>query len=54
MTILPASVADRFPDLHTVPLRPPLTWTLSVASATSQNANPAINALIDTLVRHVD
>jgi DNA-binding transcriptional LysR family regulator len=53
-TILPASVANRFPDLRTVPLRPALTWTLSIASAASQNANPAINALIDTLIRHVD
>src|SRR6202161_585450 len=25
-TILPASVANRFPDLRTVPLRPALTW----------------------------
>jgi DNA-binding transcriptional LysR family regulator len=53
-TILPASVANRFPDLRTVPLRPALTWTLSIASAASQNANPAINALVDTLIRHVD
>src|SRR6202046_3784739 len=53
-TILHASVANRFPDLRTVPLRPALTWTLSIASAASQNANPAINALVDTLIRHVD
>jgi DNA-binding transcriptional LysR family regulator len=53
-TILPASVANRFPDLRTVSLRPALTWTLSIASAASQNANLAINALVDTLVRHVD
>jgi DNA-binding transcriptional LysR family regulator len=52
-TILPASVADRFPDLCTVPMHPPLTWTLSIASAASQNANLAINALTDTLIRHV-
>jgi DNA-binding transcriptional LysR family regulator len=53
-TILPASVASRFPDLRTVPLHPPITWTLSIASAASQNADLAVNALIDTLVRHVD
>ena len=53
-TILPTSVAGRFPDLHTVPLRPAMTWTLSIASAASQSENRAINALIDTLVRHVD
>ena len=53
-TILPASVASRFPDLRT-------------SSATSnhdldainrvrrhpRHENPAINALVDTLVRHV-
>jgi DNA-binding transcriptional LysR family regulator len=53
-TILPASVAGRFPDLCTIPLRPAMTWALSLASATSQDANLAINALVDTLVRHVD
>ena len=53
-TILPASVANRFPDLRTVPLRPTMSWTLSIASATSQVANRTINALVDTLVRHVD
>ena len=52
-TILPASVASRFPDLHTVPLRPTMTWTLSIASAASQDANRTINALVDTLVCHV-
>jgi DNA-binding transcriptional LysR family regulator len=53
-TILPASVASRFPDLHTIPLRPTMTWTLSIASAASQDANRTINALVDTLLRHVD
>ena len=53
-TILPASVAGRFPDLNTIPLRPTMTWTLSIASAVSQDANRAVSALVDTLVRHVD
>jgi DNA-binding transcriptional LysR family regulator len=53
-SILPESVASRFPDLHTIPLRPTMTWTLSIASAAPQHDSPAINALIDTLVRHVD
>jgi DNA-binding transcriptional LysR family regulator len=52
--ILPNSVANRFPDLRAVPLRPSITWTLSIAYAASQHASPAINALIDTLIRHVD
>jgi DNA-binding transcriptional LysR family regulator len=52
-TILPSSVANRFPDLRTVPLHPAITWTLSIAYAASQQASPAINALIDTLIRHV-
>jgi DNA-binding transcriptional LysR family regulator len=51
--ILPASAANRFPDLRTVPLQPSITWTLSIAYAASQHASPAINALIDTLIRHV-
>jgi DNA-binding transcriptional LysR family regulator len=51
--ILPASAANRFPDLRTVPLQPSITWTLSIAYATAQQASPAINALIDTLVHHV-
>jgi DNA-binding transcriptional LysR family regulator len=53
-TILPTSVAGRFPDLHTIPLRPAMTWTLSIASAASQSENRAINALVDTVLRHVD
>jgi DNA-binding transcriptional LysR family regulator len=53
-TILPASVANRFPDLRTIPLHPALTWTLSIASAASHDANLAITALVDTLLRHVD
>ena len=52
--ILPASAANRFPDLRTVPLHPSITWTLSIAYAASQHDSPAINALIDTLIRHVD
>ena len=46
-------MANRFPDLRTVPLRPAITWTLSIAYAASQQASPAINALIDTLIHHV-
>ena len=53
-TVLPASVAARFPDLHTIPLRPAMTWTLSVATAAAQNENRTIRALVDTLARHVD
>jgi DNA-binding transcriptional LysR family regulator len=51
--VLPASAANRFPDLRTVALQPSMTWTLSIAYAASQHASPAINALIDTLIRHV-
>jgi DNA-binding transcriptional LysR family regulator len=51
--ILPTSAANRFPDLRAIPLRPAMTWTLSIAYAASQHASPAINALIDTLLRHV-
>jgi DNA-binding transcriptional LysR family regulator len=53
-TVIPVSVANRFPDLRTVALTPAMTWTLSIASAVSQETNRAINALVDTLIRHVD
>jgi hypothetical protein len=51
--VLPASVAGRFPDLRAIPLRPAMTWTLSIATAASQSENRAINALVDTMARHV-
>ena len=53
-TVMPVSVANRFPDLRTVALRPAMTWTLSIASATSQTENRAVNALVETLVGHVE
>ena len=53
-TVLPISAANRFPDLHTVPLNPPLTWTLSLVSAAPQPTSRAAKALVDTLTRHVD
>jgi DNA-binding transcriptional LysR family regulator len=53
-TVLPTSAANRFLHLRTVPLQPSLTWTLSIASAASQQASPAVTALIDTLIRYVD
>jgi DNA-binding transcriptional LysR family regulator len=52
-TVLPASVAGRFPDLRAIPLRPAMTWTLSIATAAAQSENRAINAFVDTLARHV-
>jgi DNA-binding transcriptional LysR family regulator len=48
-TVMPSSAANRFPDLRTVPLDPPLTWTLSIASA-AQYASRAATTLADTLV----
>ncbi|HUH69558.1 MAG TPA: LysR family transcriptional regulator [Mycobacterium sp.] len=53
-TVLPISAANRFPDLRTVPLSPPLTWTLSLASAAPQTASRATRALVDTITRHVE
>jgi DNA-binding transcriptional LysR family regulator len=53
-TVLPISAANRFPDLRTVPLSPPLTWTLSLASAAPQSASRATKALVDTITRHID
>jgi DNA-binding transcriptional LysR family regulator len=53
-TVLPISAANRFPDLQTVPLHPPMTWTLSLVSAARETTSRAIKALVDTITRHVD
>lgn len=53
-TILPLSAANRFPDLRTVALNPPLTWTLSLASAATQTPSRATKALVDTITRHIE
>jgi DNA-binding transcriptional LysR family regulator len=51
-TVVPISAANRFPDLRVIPLSPPLTWTLYLASAESQAG--AVKALVDTITRYVD
>jgi DNA-binding transcriptional LysR family regulator len=53
-TILPVSVTDRFPDLRKIDSDPPLVWTMFIASAGPQFTNRAIDALTDTIARHVD
>ncbi len=53
-TVLPISAANRFPELRAVALNPPLTWTLSLASAATQTASRATKALVDTITRHID
>lgn len=56
-TVLPISAANRFPDLRAVPLNPPLTWTLCLASSAAKTNGRAVKALIDTITtitRHVD
>ena len=52
-TVLPISAAERFPDLRVIPLSPPLTWTLYLASAQSQTGG-AVRALVDTITRYVE
>jgi DNA-binding transcriptional LysR family regulator len=53
-TVLPISAAKRFPDLRTVPLNPALVWTLCLASSSAQPTSRAIQALVDTITRHVE
>jgi DNA-binding transcriptional LysR family regulator len=53
-TILPVSVADRFPDLRKIDVDPPLVWTMFIASVGPQFTNRAIDALADIITRHVD
>jgi DNA-binding transcriptional LysR family regulator len=52
--VLPVSAANRFLDLRTITLHPPLTWTLSIASAAPQYVSRAATTLADTLIGHVD
>ena len=52
--ILPISAANRFPDLHKIPVHPALTWTLSIASAAPQYISRAATTLADTLIGLVD
>jgi DNA-binding transcriptional LysR family regulator len=52
--ILPVSAANRFPDLRQAPVHPPLTWTLSIASAAPQYISRAAATLADTLIGLVD
>jgi DNA-binding transcriptional LysR family regulator len=52
--VLPSSAANRFPDLRTITLHPPLTWTLSIASAAPQYVSRATTTLADTLISHID
>jgi DNA-binding transcriptional LysR family regulator len=52
--ILPISAANRFPDLHKIPVHPALTWTLSIASAAPQYVSRAATTLADTLIGLVD
>jgi DNA-binding transcriptional LysR family regulator len=52
--VLPSSAANRFPDLRAIEMDPPLTWTLSIASAAPQYVSRAASAVVDTLIDHVD
>jgi DNA-binding transcriptional LysR family regulator len=51
--VMPVSAADRFPDLCTITLNPPLTWTLFIASAAPEYTSRATATLADTLISHV-
>ncbi|OBA59849.1 hypothetical protein A5647_15240 [Mycobacterium sp. 1100029.7] len=51
-TVLPISAAERFSDLRIIPLSPPMTWTLYLASAASPAG--AVKALVDTIGRYVE
>lgn len=49
-TVMPATDARRFPDLHSVPLTPAVTWTLYLASASPKHRSPAAASLADELI----
>jgi DNA-binding transcriptional LysR family regulator len=51
--VMPVSAANRFPDLRTITLHPPLTWTLFIASAAPAYTSRATATLADTLISHV-
>lgn len=48
VVVLPAAEARLFPDLRHLPMTPPLTWTLSLASA--RHLSPAAASLADELI----
>jgi DNA-binding transcriptional LysR family regulator len=52
--IMPVSAATRFPDLAKILVHPPLTWTLSLASAAPHYISRAATTLADTLIGLVD
>jgi DNA-binding transcriptional LysR family regulator len=48
-TLLPRTAAARFPELRAVPVTPPPTWQLALATAAGRRLSPAASALADTL-----
>ncbi|MEZ0054274.1 DNA-binding transcriptional LysR family regulator [Mycobacterium sp. MAA66] len=52
--VLPASVANRFPDLFAIPVNPAMTWTLFMATTASQYTTPAASTLALTLRNHIE
>lgn len=52
--VLPVNAANRFPDLRTITVHPPLTWTLFIATAAPQYTSRATITLANTLLDHVE
>jgi DNA-binding transcriptional LysR family regulator len=52
--VLPVNTANRFPDLRTITLNPPLTWALFIATAASRHTSRATTTLAETLLDHVE
>jgi DNA-binding transcriptional LysR family regulator len=53
-TVLPVSAADRFPDLRTITVHPPLTWTMFIATTAPQYTSRATITLAKILRDHVE
>jgi DNA-binding transcriptional LysR family regulator len=52
--VLPVNVAKRFPDLRAIAVYPPITWTLSMATAAPRYTTRATAILARTLLDHVE
>lgn len=52
--VLPVSAANRFPDLRTITVHPPLTWTLFIATTAPQYTSRATTTLAKILRDHVE
>ncbi|SDY85350.1 DNA-binding transcriptional regulator, LysR family [Saccharopolyspora shandongensis] len=50
VTLMPATPASRYADLHPIPVAPAITWTLALATSARSPVSPAAVAMADALL----